>query len=1261
MIDLRKHGKIGMQRASAFGHRVAAFGRTRRARRIATWTLGVILFLGVATYFAVPPILHSIFVGQVAKQLKRPVSVGRIGFNLYTLRLDIDNLHIGEPAGAQSFVDIGHIRVRVGWTSLFRFAPVVREVSITKPSIHLVREGEQRFNFSDLLESPNPPPPPKEKPAGKPMRFAVSNIRLTDGEIRFEDQVLTEQHHIEHIQLGVPFIANLPADVDIYVQPLLEMVIDGSPLHLVGRAKPFANPPESVVDLRLHKLELQRYLGYAPKRIAIKIPSGTLSSDLQVHFVNASASSARPRIAVSGAVALDQLAVHDHADDPLLELRHAEVKLSDVEPLENMIALSQIWVDGLVAHATLNNDGTTNFTSVMGSEPAPAAAPSVVAPAAPLAQSAEPSAPKSAMDLSLASFAMVNSAVKVTDNRNATPNNLSLDDIHVGLQKFHTTGQTPAPFDMGAKLASGGTIAAKGAVDLSQSQATTDLAIDQIDLPGLQGFAQPTFAGNVASGKLSVHANLLTHFGGGPFNLHVEPANISIENLKVDDPKRETPIQWKTLAIAIGQIDLASHQAIVSEVHADGISLFVRRGRHGELSLASLVRSSAPTASQKKNRQVKESKPPTTSGKDSAPPSPGWTYKVASIGLENTAARVQDDSTPHRADLNVAPLNIHLKNVSEDLSKPITIDLSGTLNNKGSFNVTGTAAPIPLKADLRLSTDHLNLAPLDPYVASKLNATITSAALTLKGALGLDNSHKDFRVSYKGDVGLGNVTVLDKVTGDPFVQWKALSVTRINLKTGAGAPYAHVGAVALDDFYARVILRKDGTMNLKDVVAQEKAPPTSLTRTEQPPGAAPAPTPPAPSEPVTSGTTTTAPVPSAPGPNANIEVGKITLQRGHVNYSDNFIQPNYSADLTDIMGNIGKFGTGTTDPAAVLVDGKVNGSSPLNITGSLNPLAPKASLDITAKADGIELTGLTPYSNTYAGYPIIKGTLTLNVHYLLKDEQLTAENHILLDQLTFGDPLPGAKTSKIPLRLAIALLKDSSGKIDLNIPVSGSLNNPQFSVMDVLLGALKTIIIKAATAPFNLLASAIPGFHGSEQLAYVEFAPGMATITPEGQKSLETLAGALQQRPALQLSIEGRVDPALDHDGLREAKLLDQMKTEKIKDKGGSGDLETTELTPAENTKYLTRVYKAAKITKPKDFVGLDKSLPPEEMKKLLVANIQVNDQDLKHLADARAAAVRKFMSGKIDPGKLFLVAPKLTPEGIKDKGKTTRADLSFQ
>ncbi len=351
---------------------------------------------------------------------------------------------------SQPFVDVGHLRVRAGWSSLFRLAPVVKEVTVTTPAIHVVRTGEQRFNFSDLLEAPNPPPPPpKETAPGKPLRFAVSNIRLIDGDIHFDDQVLNQQHRIEKIQLGVPFIANLPADVDIYVQPLLQMIIDGSPLRIVGRAKPFANPPESVVDLRLHRLELQRYLAYAPKQIAIKVPQGTLSTDVQVHFVNAATEGARPHISLSGPIAIDDLAVHDAADAPLVDLQHAVIKLGDVEPLDNLIALHEIWIDGLVVHPTLNADGSNNFASVMGPAPVASATPAAAAtPAAPLTQSAATptptTAPTTAMEVSLDSFEMVNSAVKLADHRNATPNNVSLDDIHVTMHNFHLAGGADA-------------------------------------------------------------------------------------------------------------------------------------------------------------------------------------------------------------------------------------------------------------------------------------------------------------------------------------------------------------------------------------------------------------------------------------------------------------------------------------------------------------------------------------------------------------------------------------------------------------------------------------------------------------------------------------------------------------------------------------------------------------------------------------------------------------------------------------------------
>ena len=311
-----------------------------------------------------------------------------------------------------------------------------------------------------------------------------------------------------------------------------------------------------------------------------------------------------------------------------------------------------------------------------------------------------------------------------------------------------------------------------------------------------------------------------------------------------------------------------------------------------------------------------------------------------------------------------------------------------------------------------------------------------------------------------------------------------------------------------------------------------------------------------------------------------------------------------------------------------------------------------------ARADGVELTGLTPYSAKYTGYPIVKGTLTVDVHYLLERGQLTADNHLFIDQFTFGDRVESRDATTLPVRLAVALLKNARGEIAVDVPVTGSLSDPQFSLSGVILDAFVNLIVKVATSPFSLIAST---FGTQEDLDYIEFPPGLATLTPDGQQKLATIARALQDRPALRLDISSRVDPQSDREGLREARLASLIRMRKIKDSGGREDAGRVQLTPEEYEKYLTRVYKEAKIPKPRGFLGMDKSLPPEEMKKLLLTNMEITDQDLQHLADGRANAVRQWLSGQVDPGRLLVATPTLTTDGIKDKGKTTRVDLSLK
>ncbi len=585
-------------------------------------------------------------------------------------------------------------------------------------------------------------------------------------------------------------------------------------------------------------------------------------------------------------------------------------------------------------------------------------------------------------------FELVNSTVQIADKSQPTPATATLNAIHAKLENLQMPGQGTAPYEFGAALGSGGAITAKGNLDLANKEAATDASLSQIDLAGLKAFAASVLNADVASGKLNAQASIKTNFAPDKFNVHVEPANASIDSfdLKSSDGKEE-PLGWERFAVAVGQVDLAAHQAILNEVRAEGLRVIAHRDREGGINLISLIRRnphpavSQPTprrtvrrAAKHAYRKVKEEQTPA-----SAPNTNGgsqWHYQVASIVLDKASIHALDEHTRRPVKLDLTPFQFTANNISDDLAKPIALALGATVNGKGGLKVEGTAAPAPLEAKLHVITNRLDLTPVNAYIEDQVNARLAAALLTMNGVVTANNNRDKLHASYRGDLTLGGVRVMDKLTGDSFTRWNSLSAHRIDAEYGGRAPKVHIGGLALSDFYARIILNRDGSLNLSDITANPHQRPRSLTRasseTQPTPTAIPTPA------------ANSAPPPQPKPLNADIALGGITLQGGHINWTDNFIRPNYTADLTEVAGKIGALSTSSTQPADVLLTGMVNGSAPLDIKGSANPLTPLAYLNIGAKADGLELPGLSAYSTKYIGYPIIKGTLTVNVHYLLQ-------------------------------------------------------------------------------------------------------------------------------------------------------------------------------------------------------------------------------------------------------------------------------------
>ncbi len=1262
---------VYLQRGWMIAERAAELAKTRRGRRIGITVLVVLLTFTIGGFLVVPHVLRGILTGQVATSLHRPVTVGTIRFNPYTLRLQVNDLRVGGHGNEKPLAAFAHLNLKAGWSSLFRIKPIVKEFTLDKPAMDVVRKSDGTFNFSDLL-APSAAPSPQAP--SKPLKFSVSNIRILDGDVTFNDEKVGSHHEIKQLELDVPFIANLPGKIDYVVQPLLKMDIDGTPVQVQGASRPFAGTRDSAFTLNFHRIDLSQFISYLPPSMALKLPSGALSIELLLHFRQADTG---PSIVLNGAVAVDQLDLRDSSNTPVLAVDHGEVKVDQLGPLDRVAYLSEIALIGLKANLVRSQDGALNVATMFGGSPArkeeTTAAPATPAPAAPgpvtAAQPAETQEESSAFDLAVDSIKVIDSAASYTDLSAGSLATAALDGLNAQVKHLRLSGQLPADYQVAANLHTGGTVALKGTLQLAKSDATADLALDQIDLPSLQAFAQSVFAGTLSSGKLSAHGTLQTHFAGDQFNLHAEPADLAIDNLAIKQARmKDPPVAWTHFGVTLDNFDLASQQVAVKEVRSDGIKLLVQRSKGGQLSLMELMKKPAPPAAEPRRRipASTEREERSVDKPAAEPPAPSWHYQVQSIALEKTDARFEDYATPKVVRAQFAPLNIHLKDVTNDFAKPFGVQIDGVRNRRGTFKIDGNAAVAPLNTELGVETKNLDLAAIDNYVSTKLNARLTSAELTMKAQAGVQQVNKDYHLKYRGDVALTNFAAIDKLTGDNFIDWKSLSIRGVDAAVGEGEPKVHVRSVALANFDARVILNSSGKLNLSDLVTQPNAARKSLTREnlqegEVLPGAkAPAPT----ATPAPAAAATAAAHPM----NADLMVDKVTLEGGHVYYTDDFIKPNYSADLTDIAGSVGAFGTSTQQPADVELRGQVNGSAPLNITGSVNPLTPLAYVDIKAKAQGIELTGLSAYSAKYTGYPIIKGSLNVDIHYLLNQGALTANNHIFLDQLTFGDRVENSTARNLPVRFAVAVLKNSRGEIDLNIPVSGSLSDPQFSLGAVIWGAFMNVLTKAVTAPFSLLASAVGAIAGggggsgdagsTQDLSFVPFNPGLATLTKSAKNGLTTLGNALRDRPALHLSICGRVDPDKDLQGLRQAWVDEQIRAQKARALGK--DPESVEVTQGDYDEYLERAYNKAKIPKPRNFVGLAKDLPHDEMKKLMLEQAPVSKDDLPKLADGRAAVVRQYLGATVPADRLSVVAPKLNADGIKD-GPTTRADLALQ
>jgi uncharacterized protein involved in outer membrane biogenesis len=633
---------------------------------------------------------------------------------------------------------------------------------------------------------------------------------------------------------------------------------------------------------------------------------------------------------------------------------------------------------------------------------------------------------------------------------------------------------------------------AKTIEEVGAGQLPVDLATGTIDLNGSYQLAEPP-------GGLDLKATL---------------AQVAVQDLRLRaHGVAEDWVILPKLTVADTRFDLAGHSVTVGDVLLEEPQVNAWRDHDGSINLAKMA--GAPANA-----------PAAPASKAPAPPAaasaPAWRVAAPSLRIRRGVVNFEDRVPATIVKVTLHPVDITVKDFALPLKKPVALDASIGVAPQGEIKASGLASLSPVSAQLAIQATALQLAPFQPYLENETLLLLKGGTLssTLKVDYGADSG-----VRAQGQLAVNDLHTQDRHLNEDFVNWKSFTASGIDLHT---APFAlKVRDVVTRGLYARVTIAADRTTNIQGVLlpnAQAKSAPATPDAnagpTEQPTVAVQ----PAARKPRAS-KAATAPPARPPPASVPVEIGVVRLVDGSVNFADLSVQPNFATGILDLNGTISPLSGRLNNHAKIDLAGKVDRYAPVTIGGEIQPFAYDKFLDLHMKFENLDLTRASPYSGKFAGYKIAKGKMTMDITYHIVDRQLQAQHHIVVDQLELGEKVDSPEATHLPVKLAIALLKDSNGVIDLPLPVDGNLDDPNFHIGPVIFKVVVNLLTKIVTSPFKLLGSL---FGGGETLNIIEFAPGSAAIDPAASSKIESLRKAMSSRPALKLEIPEASCPDAD-------------------------------------------------------------------------------------------------------------------------------------
>lgn len=834
-------------------------------------------------------------------------------------------------------------------------------------------------------------------------------------------------------------------------------------------------------------------------------------------------------------VTVDGLAVAEAepAQGAFFGWRRFYANLDSWSLLAGRLRFQEIALDGLRAQVAKRPDGGMNFDDIVARF---AGAPT---PAGTEKAATKPPA------LAIGRFEVTDARVGFTDGSRTRPYAAEVGPISFLLEEFHTVGDPNSPYRFEAVTAAGERLAWKGTISADPVKSKGELVLENIDLARLAPYYHDLRTGELRSAFLDLTGEYAFELKDGAPALRLANGALTLREVRFGAPGvAEDALTVRRVAISGVSSDSTTLHAEIAKVAVEGVRIKAARDEGG----VDLERLFAPT-------RPAGQRPIENAAVAMAAAYPA--VRLGELAVSDVQVDLTDLTTPRRAEHRIDDLALVVRGLdSERLDQALPLELVVTLPAEGRIAVVGTLAAQPLAADLELTLERVGFAGLSPYLEPFINARLAAGTVRAKGKATL----RDGAASYAGDFGVGGFASVDGKLAEDFVKWTELAVTGIRATT---SPLSfHADEIRLVEPSAAVRIEADGTLGIAQAVGAGENAKTATAKSAS-----------------AAVTFVAAPSAQAPVLPVAIDVGRFVLENAAFRFEDRSIRPVARGGLTDLGGEITGLTTEAAGRAEIALRGKVDGLAPVAVTGKLNPLGRPAFVDLTVDMRGIDLQpGAGPYVGKFAGRTLTRGNLTLAVKARLDDRKVDLDNVVTLDQFYLGEPTNSPDATQLPVSLALALLRDSNGKIVIDLPVKGSLDDPNFKIGRVVVRVLGNILVKAATSPFSLLGSAFGG--GGDELGYQDFAAGSVALDDTAAKKLTTVAKALAARPALRLDVVGAYDPGADGRALRLARLDRELRSAAWEARrqvdANTPPPEQLEMTPELRAGMLARLYAAA-------------------------------------------------------------------------------------